>query len=104
MRMGSWSRGVAAVWIVGSLAAPTSVDAETIVRGPLACSRGPDKQFFTALVTAPSTQPEGATYTVRIGGLPSGDITHTGLYYVHDMATDYLLPAGAVYLPGSAHF
>jgi hypothetical protein len=104
MRMGSWSRAVAAAWIVGSLAAPTSVGAETTVRGPLDCSRGPDRQFFTALVTAPSTQPEGSTYTVRIGGAPSGEITHMGLYYIHDMATDYLLPAGAVYLPGSAHF
>jgi hypothetical protein len=102
--MGSWSRGLAAAWILGSLATPTSVGAESIVRGPLDCSRGPDGQSFTALVTAPSTQPEGSTYTVRIGSLPSGEITHIGLYYIHDMATDYLLPAGAVYVPGSAHF
>jgi hypothetical protein len=89
---------------VGSLAVPRSVGAESIVRGPLDCSRGPDGQFFAALVTAPSTQPEGSTYTVRIGSLPSGEISHMGLYYIHDMATDYLLPAGAVYVPGSAHF
>lgn len=102
--MGWSSRGVAAAWIVASLSAPTSVGAESIVRGPLDCSRGPDGQSFATLVTAPSTQPEGSTYTVRLGGLPSGEIKHTGLYYIHDMATDYLLPAGAAYVPGSAHF
>jgi hypothetical protein len=92
------------MWIAGSLVTAGPVPAESTVRAPLECSRGPDRQFFSAAVTAPSTQPEGSTYTVRIDSVPSGEIKHAGLQYIHDMATDYLLPAGAAYVPGSAHF
>jgi hypothetical protein len=44
----------------------------------------------------------GATYTVRIDAVPSGEISHFGLNYIHDMRTDYLVPRGAVYVAGSA--
>jgi hypothetical protein len=101
--MGSRSRACG-LGIVASLGVASPVGAESTVRAPLQCSRGPGGQFFTASVTAPSSQPEGSTYTVRIDSVPSGEITHTWLRYVHDMATDYLLPAGTVFVPGSAHF
>lgn len=72
------------------------------VRAPLVCSRGPSAQWFTGVVTMPSSQPEGSIFAVRIDGVSSGKISHAGLNYIHDMATDYLVPAGTSYVKGSA--
>ncbi len=96
--------GAAAMAIVAALGLAGRVGFAGTVRAPLQCSKGGGGTFFTAAVTAPSTQREGSTYTVRIDSFGSGEISHVGLHYIHDMATDYLLPAGAEYVSGSAHF
>lgn len=70
------------------------------VRAPLRCSRGPDSQHFAAVVTMPAVAHAGARFTVRIDGLPSGTLSHFGLFYVFDMRTDYSV-AGAQVVPGS---
>lgn len=102
--MGSWARAVGAGVIVATTVTASSVGAGGRgVRAPLECSRG-GGQLFTSSVTAPQQQPAGSTYTLRIDSVPSGVISHTGLYYLHDMATDYILPAGTEVVPGSAHF
>jgi hypothetical protein len=81
-----------------------AVPAATVVRAPLACSRGPRDQYYVAAVTVPSVAPEGSTYTLRIDNVSSGVISHVGLRYIHDMSTDYVLPTGTTFVPGSAHF
>ncbi len=74
------------------------------VQAPLVCSRGPSAQWFRAVVTMPASQPAGTRLAIRIDGVKSGVISHTGLNYIHDMATDYLVPVGTSYVPGSARF
>jgi hypothetical protein len=73
------------------------------VTGPLVCSRGPSAQSFQTVVTMPSSLPAGAVLGVQIDGVPSGKISHMGLNYIHDMTTEYLVPAGTRYVEGSAH-
>jgi hypothetical protein len=70
---------------------------------PLVCSRGPSGQRFEVSVSAPATVAPAAVFTVRIDGTSSGKISHMGLNYVHDIAYEYPIPAGAAYLDGSAH-
>jgi len=68
----------------------------------LVCSRGPAGQRFHVSVTMPSSAPAGSIYAVRLDGVSSGKISHFGLNYIHDMTVDYVLPAGASYVEGSA--
>jgi len=68
----------------------------------MVCSRGADETAFTASVTMPEAMPSGATFTVRIDSHPSGEISHFGLNYIHDMTTQYLLPRGIHFVEGSA--
>lgn len=68
----------------------------------MTCSRGPAAQYFVAHVIAPLHVAPGSTYTVRIDSMPSGDIGHAGLNYLHGMATDYAIPGGTSYVEGSA--
>ena len=92
----AWSvGGAAALWAATGAAA-------TAIRAPIVCSRGPGGQHLDMVVTLPASAAEKATYTVRIDGVSSGAISHTGLNYIHDMATDYALPAGTKYVDGSA--
>src|SRR6185436_14896803 len=79
----------------------TATGTATRARVPLVCSRGPSGQHYQTVVTLPSAAAEGATYAVRIEGVNSGTISHTGLNYIHDMATDYALPPGTSYVEGS---
>jgi len=68
------------------------------------CSRGDAKnQAFNAVVTFPSSVSEGSTVTVRIDSVPSSKLSHFGLNYIWDMTTEYVIPDGATYVPGSAH-
>lgn len=90
--------------VTASLMTALTVSAENMVRAPLVCTRGPGGQYFNAAVAVPPTATEGSTYTLRIDSTPSGLISHTGLNYIHEMSTDYVLPAGATYVPGSARF
>jgi hypothetical protein len=83
-------------------AASAELAAGTAVRAPMACSRGPSDQAFVATVTLPRTAAQASIYSVRIDGVPSGKISHFGLNHIKNMATDYVLPAGATYVPGSA--
>jgi len=104
MRSGSnWAKKSAWTAIAAAVVWAASASAATAVRAPINCTRGPSGQHFDALVTIPRTAAEKATYTVRIDGVSSGIIEHTGLNYIHDMASDYPLPAGASYVAGSAH-
>ncbi len=102
MRPGA--RAGAGISTVAALVMVAHAGFAATVHVPLECSKGGKGQLFTAAVTAPSAQPEGSTYTVRIDSFGSGEVSHPGLHYIHDMATDYLLPAGAEYVQGSAHF
>ncbi len=49
----------------------------------------------------PGTGVTGTTFTVRIDSGFSGKISATGLNYIHDMLTDYAVPAGTSYVEGS---
>jgi hypothetical protein len=85
-----------------ALALATAADAAPQrVRLPLACSRGSGEAWFDAVVTMPSSAAPGATCEVRIDSVPSGRVQHAGLRHIHDMRTDYALPAGVTVLPGS---
>ena len=92
----------AALLAASLVATGATLDAAVTVRAPLVCSRGPSGQRFEAVVTQPPTAAEGSTYTVRVDGAASGTISHFGLNHIRDMATDYLVGAGATYVPGSA--
>jgi hypothetical protein len=69
----------------------------------MVCSRGPDVQYFEARMSVPETAASGSVYAIRIDSVPSAKVAGTGLYYLHDMLTDYALPPGTSYVPGSAH-
>jgi hypothetical protein len=99
-RFVSWS--LAAALLAGGLllsALPAMAGSVTI---PLTCSRGPSGQHYEVTVTAPSSVPAGGTYWVQIDGVSSGKISQTGLNFIFDMSYDYLIPAGAAYVDGSA--
>jgi hypothetical protein len=91
-----------AVGLATTAMATATYQAHMRVKAPLVCSRGPSTQSFNAVVTIPSSRPTGSTLKVRIDGVPSGKISHAGLNYIHDMRTDYLVPAGTSYVKGSA--
>jgi len=84
------------------LVAASSLGTTSSARVPLVCTRGPSGQVFTVAVTAPATQAPDTTYRVRIDEGSSGQVSHTGLNYIFDMETDYLLPDGASFVEGSA--
>jgi hypothetical protein len=65
------------------------------------CTRGPGGQVFNAIVTMPLAQATGSRFKVRIDSLPSGKVSHTGLNYITDMTTDYLVAEGARYVRDS---
>lgn len=92
--------GLAAIATV--LVAAAALAAPVSVRAPMVCSRGPSGTMFNAVVTVPSSQAAGTTYTTRIESTSSGKIDHGGLNYIHDMQTDYLIPPGTSYVEGSA--
>jgi hypothetical protein len=86
---------------IATLLVPFDASAGTKVTGPLDCTRGPSGQMFHVIVTMPSQVEEGARFAVRVDGVGSGTISHTGLRYIHDMTSDYLIPSGTVLVPGS---
>ena len=88
--------------LAASVATTTALSAGADVKLPMVCSRGPGDQYLAATITLPRTVPRGAKYTVRIDAVPSGTVSHFGLNYIHDMATDYAVPRGATYVAGSA--
>ena len=79
-----------------------SFGASMSVKAPMVCSRGPSDTAYTAVLTMPASAPSGSAFTVRIDSMSSGIISHTGLNYIFDMTTDYLVPTGTTYVEGSA--
>jgi hypothetical protein len=82
-----------------ALAGPS---AGTAVVAPMVCSKGPGGKTFSVSVSVPQTVAPAATYDVRLDGIPTGKISGFGLRYTHDITVDYLLPAGASFVEGSA--
>jgi hypothetical protein len=89
--------------LAATLAWSAIPDAATSVTVPLVCSRGSSGQHHDARVTVPKSADTATKYTIRIDGVSSGRISNTGLNYLHDMSTDYLVPAGTRYVDGSVH-
>lgn len=83
--------------------APDAARAGTSVSVPIECSRGPSGQSFRTTISIPAQVTQGEKFTVRVDGVSSGTISHTGLRYIHDMVTEYLLPQGATLVAGSLH-
>ena len=84
-------------------AAPLSPPSAAVrVEAPLSCNKGPDSQRFEVMITAPPTVNPGATISVRIDGLGSGEISQVGLDHLHHASSDYLIPVGSTYVEGSA--
>ena len=99
--MRTWSLAAAAA-LIGICASWTSAPAAgTAVRIPLTCSRGPSGQTCELIMSVPQTAAEGSTISVRVDGIDSGKISHTGLNYIHDMTTELLVPSGTMYVAGS---
>ncbi len=70
-------------------------------RVPLTCNHGSDVEYV-GRIKMPVTAKSGATIVVRIDGVASGKISHTGLNYIHDMVTDFVFSPTAKYVEGSA--
>lgn len=83
------------------LTASTASAQRVEVRAPMACTRGPSTQSFTAVVTAPEVARPGAVFTVRIDSVSSGRVSNFGLNHLFDMRTDYAVEGGRV-VAGSA--
>jgi hypothetical protein len=69
---------------------------------PLTCSHGPSDQKHNVMVSVPASAAQGATYKVRVDGVNSGKVSHTGLNYIYNMWSEWLVPAGTEYVAGSA--
>jgi len=95
---------VAGSMVLVALVCAQSVDAggAKVVNAPLTCTKGDANQKMWAMLTIPSTAAVGSKFTVRIDGVDSGVISHTGLNYIYNMETDYPIPAGTKFVPGSA--
>ena len=97
-----WARWGATVVSLAVLVTTAGSAAAEHVTPLLVCSTGPSGQRFDVGITLPKHAEAGAVYSVRIDGVNSGKISHFGLNYLHDMTVDYVLPAGASYVEGSA--
>ena len=96
------SHRLAGALVAASVSTATALPAGTVVRAPMTCSRGPGGASFAATLGLPASVAQGARFAVRIDALPSGEISHFGLNYIHDMTTDFLVARGATYVAGSA--
>ena len=92
---------VAGLCALATLVGSAHAAGAAFVRLPMVCSRG-GQQWFTANVTMPESTAPGARITVRVESLHSGRISHFGLHYLYNMATDLRLSAGTTYVEGSA--
>jgi hypothetical protein len=99
-----YSRFARVLLAIGSVSLLSTVTFAAVVpvRAPMVCSRGPNDAAYTAVLTMPASAPTGSAFSVRIDSLSSGIISHTGLNYIFDMTTDYLVPTGTTYVEGSA--
>jgi len=99
--MKSKRRAVVLSFVAFASIASGDVLAATAVKAPLECTRGPSGQTYRATMTMPAEVTQGSTFTVRVDGASSGTISHTGLNYIHDMTTEFLVPQGTTYVAGS---
>ncbi len=103
LKVGAFLLGLVASTFESTIRAEVPAQAQgVIVAIPVVCSRGPSGQRLHTRVTVPATAAVGSTYRVRLDSIPSGRISNTGLYYLRDMASDYVVPPGASYVEGSA--
>jgi hypothetical protein len=98
-RVATWAAAVLTLGVFGSTAFSASAGHAAPL---LVCTQGPSGQRFNVGVRVPPEAEIGSTFMVRIDGVSSGKISHFGLNYLHDMTVDYVLPAEAVYVEGSA--
>jgi len=98
-RRARWAGVAVGILALVASAAPAAADH---VAPLLVCSTGPSGQRFNVGVTLPDQVEPGSTYSVRIDGVSSGKISHFGLNYLHDMTVEYVLPATASYVEGTA--
>ncbi|HMJ10381.1 MAG TPA: hypothetical protein VK524_03190 [Polyangiaceae bacterium] len=68
---------------------------------PIECTKGPSDQRHKVLVSVPATVTEGTAFKVRVDGVNSGKISHTGLNYIFDMGYEWAVPKGAELVEGS---
>lgn len=92
---------LAAFVAVASVSAAAFAAGAMKVKAPLVCTRGDSDQTMNALITMPATAAVGSKFTVRVDGVNSGKISHTGLNYIFDMSTDYIVPDGTRVVDGS---
>lgn len=69
---------------------------------PIACSHGPEDQKHQAVVTVPDSAAPATVFKVRVDGVDSGKISHTGLNYIFDMTYEWMVPPGTAIVDGSA--
>ena len=69
---------------------------------PLTCTHDSGSPRFVGKITMPGQIQSGTTITIRVDGVSSGKISHTGLNYIHQMKTDFSLSSGLGFVPGSA--
>jgi hypothetical protein len=92
---------VVLVTLAAVLALVPQVLAASEVSAPLVCDKGPESQKMRVGVSVPSNVAPGAAFTVRLDGVNSGTVGAMGLNFVHDMASDYIIPTGTSYVDGS---
>jgi hypothetical protein len=85
-----------------SLGLPRDGEAASNISIPLNCSKGPSDQRQKIVVTIPASAAEGSNYKVRIDGVNSGKVSHTGLNHIFDMWYEWPVPRGTQYVEGSA--
>lgn len=87
--------------VAAGLAFAAETRAAKTVTVPLICHNGPSGQVIRLSVTVPPTATEGSSFAVRIDGVDTGEISHVGLRYIHDMTTEMLIPDGTSLVEGS---
>ncbi len=68
---------------------------------PIECTKGPSDQKHKVFVSVPATTTVGSTIKVRIDGVNSGKISHTGLNHIFDMGYEWGVPKGTELVEGS---
>jgi hypothetical protein len=104
MLISSWKLLSAASAVVLATVATTATATSVgpvAVKVAMECSHDPGARSYSAMVTMPQSGAPGSTFKVRIDGVASGPIAHTGLNYIHEMVTDYRVPAGTTFVADS---
>jgi hypothetical protein len=92
---------VAGALVAAGLGLAAETQAARTITVPLDCRNGPSGQVIRLSLTVPPTATEGSSFAVRIDGVDTGEISHIGLRYIHDMTTEMLIPDGTSLVEGS---